>query len=309
MKCGIFLYRRVQASNRWYDKGMNRGDNSQSATPQFVLRWLVLMLLLIVVVIASIYAWPYLSYLTDRDALREVILGAGFWSPSVYMLLQLVQVVVAPIPGTVISLAGGYVFETFWSTVYAMIGTTVGFFIVFTLSKWYGRSIVKYFISPSKVAKYDKIATSKGGFVFISLGFLFPFIPDPVIGYLAGTTPISTRVLMIICIVMRTPGVLLTSLVGSQLGQGNYKTVAFLVVAIVVTLLLSLVFYKQITTLADKLYAMAMQDSQKAHLIRHRRRTILKRRSEKLSKKPKQLAKKLAKTIRRRRKTIRRRGR
>lgn len=275
-------------------------------------RMLLLVALVLAVIIGAIFAWPYLEFLTDRDALRELILGAGPWAPAVYMLLQLTQVVIAPIPASVIGLAGGYIFETFWSTVYAMIGTTLGFWVVFVISKKYGRRVMKYFVPPRSVEKYDNLATSKGGFVFVALGFLFPFIPDPVLGYIAGTTPISTRVLMIIAIVMRTPGVLMTSLVGSQFGQGNYKTVGALVIGLVIVLILSAIFYKQISAWADKLYAMAIRDNQRAHRERRKHRIASTRRRIKRRRRRKSLTKKVSKAIRRpvrsrKRKTKRRR--
>lgn len=260
-------------------------------------KWILLSLLVAGVMALGTLIWPYLSFLTDRDALRDLILSAGIWAPLVYMLLQIMQVVIAPIPGTVISLAGGYVFETALATLYAMIGTTIGFWIVFTVSKRYGRRVMKYFASAESVAKYDKISTSKSAYAFIAVGFLFPFIPDPILGYIAGTTPISTRVLMIIAVIMRTPGVLMTSLVGSQVGQGNYTTVAVLLVGLVIVLALSLIFRQRIDQLADKLYAMATRDNRRAYKERVEQRRQSRRRRKILRHRRKAITKKIKRTV------------
>ena len=231
-------------------------------------KWFWFAVIVAVTIAVAVLLWPYLALLTDREALREIILGSGPWAPLTYIFLQFLQVVVAPIPGTVIGLAGGFIFETLLATFYAMIGTTLGFLVVFIISKRYGRRVIKYFASPKSIDKYDKAATSKSAFVFISIGFLFPFIPDPILGYIAGTTPISTRVLMIICIIMRTPGVLMTALVGSQFGQGNYWTVTALLVGLAIFLTFGVIYYKQISDWADKLYSIAIRDSHRS-LVSH----------------------------------------
>lgn len=287
---------------------MNQDEQARQSTR----RWLLLVVFVLVVLLGGIAAWPYLEFLTDREALREIILGAGVWAPLVYMLLQFTQVVIAPIPATVIGLVGGYIFETFWSTIYAMIGTTLGFLVVFIIAKKYGRRVMKFFVPTGSVEKYDKLATSKGGFVFIALGFLFPFIPDPILGYIAGTTPISTRVLMIIAIVMRTPGTLVTSLVGSQFGQGNYKTVGALVAILAVVLILSALFYQRISDWADRLYAMAMRDNARASKKRRRQHVANSRRRARRRRQRRALTRKVSKAVRkpmrtRRRKVKRRR--
>lgn len=271
----------------------------------------MLLLLAAALAIGGYLAWPYISFITDREAVRELIEGAGPWSPLVFIALQALQTVVAPIPGTVISMVGGYIYGVWLSTLLAMIGTTLGFLIVFTISKRYGRRVMKYFVSEESVKKYDKISTSKSGFVFIALGFLFPFIPDPVLGYIAGTTPISTRVLMIICTVMRIPGVLMASFVGDQVGEGNFGVVAVFIVLLVIVLILSAVFYRHISAWADKLYAMAIRDNKRAHRERVEQRREAERHKKQLRRRRKALARKLKKTLRkpvrtRRRKTKRR---
>ena len=271
--------------------------DKKALTNRQLRKWVLLGLLIVGVMAVGMLVWPYLSFMTDRDALRELILGAGIWAPAVYILLQVMQVVVAPIPGTVISLAGGYVFETALATLYAMIGTTIGFWIVFTISKRYGRRVMKYFASAESVAKYDKLSTSKSAYAFIAVGFLFPFIPDPILGYIAGITPISTRVLMIIAIIMRTPGVLMTSLVGSQVGQGNYVTVAVLLVGLAIVLSLSVIYRRQIDDWADKLYVMATKDNRREQVERQRQRAVSNRRKKALRRRRRALAKRISRTV------------
>lgn len=263
-------------------------------------RWLVLVLLLVAVMALGIAIWPYLSFLTSREELQKIVIDAGPWGPAVFIFLQFLQVVIAPLPGTVISLVGGYIFEAVWATTYAMIGTTIGFWIVFVISKRFGRRVIKYFVSPDKIAKYDKVASSKGAFAFISVGFLFPFIPDPVLGYVAGTTPIPTKVLMLICIIMRFPGVAMTSTVGSQFGQGNYITVVAMLVLLLIVLIVGIVYYKQISELTDRLYRIAMREQKEDQRQRRKVEKIQAKRRARRQRKVKKLGKRISENVKQR---------
>lgn len=274
---------------------------TKQASRQWVARrWLTLTLILVVVVALAALIWPYISFLTDREELQRIVVDSGPWAPLVFMFLQMLQVVIAPLPGTVISLAGGYIFEAVWATLYAMIGTTVGFWIVFVVSKRYGRRVMKYFVPADKIAKYDRIASSKGAFAFISVGFLFPFIPDPILGYVAGTTPIPTRVLMAICLLMRFPGVAMTSTVGSQFGQGNYTTVVVMLAVLLVVLVLGVIFYKQISAGTDRLYKIAMREQKEDQRFRRQIESVKAERRQRRRRRTKKAVKQISRKVKQR---------
>lgn len=184
-------------------------------------------------------AWPYLGAFTNRDELDALIESAGVFGPLVFILMQIVQVIVAPIPATVVTLAGGYIFGTFLGTVYAMIGSTLGFWAVFVISKRYGRKIIRFMVSEQKMRKYDKLTANKSVLAFIVFGFLFPLLPDAVIGYMAGLTVMKIKSLVILSFITRVPGTLMTSYVGSRLGTGDYTLVAVLAVLIVILLVVA----------------------------------------------------------------------
>ena len=183
--------------------------------------------------------WPHLELFTSRSQIDELITSAGIFAPLVYILLQAIQVVIAPVPATVITLTGGFIFDTFWATFYSMVGTTLGFWIVFLISRKFGRRLVKFVVSKERMKRYDKLASEKGMLGFIAFGFLFPFLPDPVVGYIAGLTPMRISSLLILSIITRTPGVLITTFIGSRAGAGEYGVVAIVAVALVIVLSLA----------------------------------------------------------------------
>lgn len=187
--------------------------------------------------------WPHLDIFTSRTELVNLIERTQPYGALVYIAAQITQVVIAPIPATVVTLAGGFIFDTFWGTILSMVGTTIGFLIVFLISKKFGRKVLRFVVPPEKMKKYDRIASSKGALAFIVFGFVFPFLPDPVVGYMAGLTPMRIGPLLLLSVVTRTPGVLITSFIGSSVGNENYVT-AIVVGIVLVAILVAAFFYR-----------------------------------------------------------------
>lgn len=81
---------------------------------------------LAVVVALLIVYWQPLWHFTqelweilqDREAFRARIESYGVWAPLAFVVFQIFQVLVSPIPGELVGAAGGYVFGWFpsWST-------------------------------------------------------------------------------------------------------------------------------------------------------------------------------------------------
>lgn len=219
-------------------KGMKAHDSPPYNRPTRRTRLMVAGVLLVVCVLLSIWLWPYIVLFSDQTVIRQMVTSAGPWGPAVYIGLQALQVVVAPIPGSVIGLVGGYLFLTPLATLYSMVGSTIGFFIVFVIAKRFGRRLLRFFVPEQTVRRIDA-QLEKRALPFLFVAFLLPIFPDPVVGYLAGLTPLRLRTLMVIVIVARLPGVLITSLVGSQASQANYEVVAgvLLLTAFIVALM------------------------------------------------------------------------
>lgn len=208
-----------------------------------ILRILVSLLLLVGLALVTWAIWPHLGVFTNRDELNRVIAESGIFGPLIFIILQAIQVIIAPIPATIVTLAGGYVFGAFLGTVYSMIGTTLGFWAVFYISKKFGRKIIRFMISEEKMHKYDELTANKSMLAFVVFGFLFPFLPDAVIGYIAGLTVMKIKSLVILSIITRIPGALMTSYVGSKVGSGDYTLVVILV--ILVAIILAVAHYKR----------------------------------------------------------------
>jgi uncharacterized membrane protein YdjX (TVP38/TMEM64 family) len=164
-----------------------------------------------------------LAFLTDSRAVREFVRGYGIWAPLVFVVLQAVQVVVAPIPGQVLAVVTGYLFGAWWGTLYNMIGITIGSTVAFWISRRYGRAYVERVFHDDALARFDAVSEDYGQPVLL-LFFLLPGLPDDVLCFAGGLTNIPFWQLVVIAAVGRAPAFFLVNVVGDLLATDRPAT-------------------------------------------------------------------------------------
>jgi uncharacterized membrane protein YdjX (TVP38/TMEM64 family) len=202
-------------------------------------------LLLVVLAGATLAVRVAAPELLDPPTLRAFVLGFGPFAPVVFVLLQATQVVVAPIPGQVVGLVGGYLFGPVWGTAYSLLGVAVGSTVVFVLSRRYGRPYVERMIVPETVAEFDDLVDS-GGLLALFLVFLIPGLPDDSVCFLAGLTRIPIPRLVAVAVVGRAPGFLLVAVAGGDLAAGRASAALWLLGAVSVLSLVTYLFRDRI---------------------------------------------------------------
>ena len=169
-------------------------------------------------VLITRYWQPLLALVSEQEFLREWIAGFGWAAPIALIVVQAVQVVVAPIPGQVVGLVSGYLFGVVWGTVYSMAGILLGAWAVMALARKLGRPFVQRFLPAQHLAKFDSL-TQRGGPTAFFLLFLLPFVPDDSISILAGLTSIPIPLLMVLAAIGRFPSILASSFIGDRSGS------------------------------------------------------------------------------------------
>lgn len=179
---------------------------------------------------------PLMRFLTNRDELITSVKSWGIFAPLLYILLQVVQTVVAPIPGQVVGSIGGFIFGA-WGVLWTSIGTLLGCYIVFKLSKRFGRPFLEKIFKKSAIERFDFIINSKSAALILFLIFLLPGFPDDLICYVAGLTTLPIRKLIVILILGRLPVIIVTNYFGAGI---TTNLTAVIVVSIVAVVLLGI---------------------------------------------------------------------
>jgi len=161
--------------------------------------------------------------LHDRHQLKVIIRSFGPYSPLAYILLQITQVVVAPIPGGAIEFLGGYLFGVKAGFFYSMIGLILGSWMAFSLARIFEKLAVEKFVSPQTIKRFDYLIGHEG-LILSFLLFLIPGFPKDALCYLLGLTPMHTGIFLIISTIGRVPGTLMATLQGGKAFEHQYKT-------------------------------------------------------------------------------------
>ncbi|WP_220184042.1 TVP38/TMEM64 family protein [Thermoactinomyces mirandus] len=178
----------------------------------------------------------------NPEEARRMIISAGAWGPLVFILMQVAQVLIAPIPEQVVGLIGGYLFGPLLGLIYTIIGATIGFMFVFLLARKLGRPFVERFVNKKVMDKFDHLTKNKGGLVFFLI-YLLPAFPDDIISFIAGLTTIRIRTLVLISLAGRLPGYIVLNLTGNGLTFENYNPIVVTFAALVI--IFALVWWKR----------------------------------------------------------------
>lgn len=179
------------------------------------------------VALIALYGDPLWELFSSQERIESVVSDAGFFGPFVFMLLQMLQILVAPVPGQVTAFAAGFLFGPFFGTLYAMLGATLGFALVFILARRLGRPFVEYFVDKKTLRKFDYLVESRGILAFFLI-FLFPFFPDDLICYVAGLTKLPIKSLLVVSVLGRLPSNLVLVLAGHGAAETDFTLVIFL---------------------------------------------------------------------------------
>jgi len=158
----------------------------------------------------------YLNSIQSTEVIKAYLLQFGSFTPLAFFVLQILQVVLAPIPGGATTIIAGTLFGNFWGFVLSGGGLIIGSMIAFILGKRFGRPIVERFAKKKWIDKLERIDDQKID-IIVFLIFLFPGFPDDMICFVAGLTKMKRKTFLIACLVGRLPGVLLSVLSGSGL--------------------------------------------------------------------------------------------
>lgn len=179
-------------------------------------RWIwTLIGIVLVGLLVVLWSSPIGALFRDEEQLSVLLQGWGRWAPLVTIGLHVLQVLTAPIPGTAIDAVNGLLFGPWLGTLYSMIGLIIGSTLVMGLARRFGRPIMERFVDPSSIERIDRLVERRGSLV-IFLIFLFPFLPDDTVCFLAGLTPIPLLELVLLAIAGRLPGVFIANLLGSH---------------------------------------------------------------------------------------------
>lgn len=142
------------------------------------------------------------GFFSDRERIQQLVDGAGLLAPTVYILLLVVQAVVAPLPAPAVAIAGGYSFGTFKGFLLTWAGALLGGTISFGLSRLFGR---KFVASSARLERLDRYVQEHGA-VLVFVLRLIPLVSFDAISYAAGLSGMPFRKFLLATALGMAPG-------------------------------------------------------------------------------------------------------
>ena len=175
--------------------------------------------------VTVMYAAPLTRFFSNADQIGKYLASFGSWGAAVFMLIQALQVVIAPIPGELTQFAGGFIYGSVLGTLYSVVGILLGSMVVFGLGRWFGLPLLKLVIPEKAFEKFGFLLNHPKTELVILLLFLIPGSPKDILTYIAGLTPVRPLHFFVAAMVARFPGILLSSYIGAHVESKAYGPV------------------------------------------------------------------------------------
>lgn len=190
---------------------------------------------LIAMLLLSLVCIPLVRGYNNLSAIEGFIEDFGVLSVFALLFIQILQIIVALIPGEVVEFAAGALFGPVWGTLICMLGILLGQWLIFTIVIRWGNSVLSAVLDKKFMKKFKFLHDEKKiKFITFILYFL-PGTPKDLLTYFMPVTGINVKAFLSITIFARIPSVVSSTIAGSLYAEGDIKLT--LIVYAVVTVL------------------------------------------------------------------------
>lgn len=218
------------------EKETTNAMSCPTKSPEASARWKMILsgvIFLVLVVAVTILMIPVMRLMMQeggKEQLIEKIQSYGIFAPLLFVLLQVIQIVVAFIPGGPIPMIGGAVFGMVPGILLSLAGSFLGTAIVYYLVQWIGRPLLNLFVKEEHLERFAFLKNRRKMERIVFLLFLCPGLPKDALTYIvAFNKTIPPLPLFFLTTIARFPAMALTVKMGSSLWEGNWKMVALVV--------------------------------------------------------------------------------
>ncbi|MBO9599416.1 MAG: TVP38/TMEM64 family protein [Cohnella sp.] len=192
----------------------------------------------IIAAVVAALLWFDFKYLkVTPETLRGWVDDFGWYAPVIYMGMYVVRPFIL-FPASVLAMAGGLAFGTWYGMLYTLIGEVVGAVLSFLLARKVGAGLFGGIENP-RFLKLER-AMEKRGFTMVLMLRIAPFVPFDLVSYAAGVARVPFRAYLIGTIIGTLPGTFAYNFLGATLTSGDWRD--YVIAGIVFAVALSVPF-------------------------------------------------------------------
>lgn len=199
------------------------------------LRHRVLIGLVTAAVVTALLCWEYLpgllAWLADARAVRAFVSDHAFVSRLAMLGINIVQVLLAFLPGEPVELASGYAFGFWEGTALCLVASGLATSAIYWATRRWGWKLVGLFFDRSLLDRFSWLKSAKRLELIMLIVFLIPGTPKDFLTYFAGLTNMRFLPVVLIATFGRIPSIVTSTITASAVGSGNWPLVACTLVA------------------------------------------------------------------------------
>lgn len=159
-----------------------------------------------------------LGLFKSLETLQAYIERTGVWAPLAFLLLQVLQILMAFIPGGMLHTGGVVIFGPWEGLLYNFAGTLLGSALNFWLARRWGRAIARHLLPEATCDKYlGWLNQGKRFDRLFAWSILLPFFPDDALCLIAGLSDMSWRRFALL-LLLKLPSIAVYSLAYALFG-------------------------------------------------------------------------------------------
>jgi uncharacterized membrane protein YdjX (TVP38/TMEM64 family) len=193
-------------------------------------------------VLYALFPLGLFNFFIDRNLLTGFIAEHKTNAVFIFIGLQILQVIAAPVPGEVTGFVGGLFFGRAGGILYSTVGLTIGSWLAFVLARMAGRPLIEKIVNAETIRRYDYVMKHKGLFLAL-LMFLIPGFPKDLLCYILGLGHMGHRDFLLVSTTGRLLGTVLLTLTGEFYRDQRYAAF-FTVLGISIACILLVMVYR-----------------------------------------------------------------
>lgn len=179
---------------------------------------LLIACLLFGTVVYALHLSGLFDLLVNLSHLQEIVRRYGTLGYSLYILLFIIATLCL-MPGSVLVIVGGVVFGPVWGTLLSLMAATLASSLSFLLARCLGRNLLLKYVGHTSVFQAIEKGIIRNGTDFLILTRLIPLFPYNIQNYAYGLTAISFWPFTFISAITTLPGLLVYTLLASELAS------------------------------------------------------------------------------------------
>jgi len=198
---------------------------------------------------AAAVVMPWMKALYDpaiRESFTAYVDSLGVWGHMLMFGIQLMQVVIAIIPGEPVELMAGALYGGLGGLVMCLTGSALASAGIFLFMRTLGKGLLDRLFSERRLTEFAFLKDSRRLETVTFILFLIPGTPKDMLTYLAGTTGIPMARFLIISSFARIPSVVSSTFIGNSVLSGNWYAALILTLVTFVAGILGIYFRERI---------------------------------------------------------------